>query len=452
MILQTAQSAVINASTAYLVTDSLSCAAAAGLSALKKSSSVDLKVAAAAMGYLLTDSLIGASITSLSAYTIEYLNPGSLHRGATAKIYCQLGAVGTVVGLASKAGLFPRTYIASVSGSLIFPFLVNKLSKVGFTPQTEALSLVNFSTLGMEIIQSNTNLLSLADRVLTQLNISPQSTWTTLSIITQTIALLVILDVSRKGIAPRGLPPMQPPPIYHEEPSEEVPSTDLPKEIDEVEPPIPFSELKGSPLRRLSNSIPILAKILDFAEWAFNKGFRFVNWITKPVQMIALAVYRQVANRIEQTALARITSSFSNATSKVRGLFTQKTGPTNLVLSEVEKALETTEFIEDHPCGISFEVPEIPLLDPTNRTTIYNKEDIEKWLRNKSSSPITREYLTLNRLIPMPAYQAFIADRKTSLSKDPEAPINQALLLAAKNELVKLSSFSLTDRVQRLLF
>lgn len=92
--------------------------------------------------------------------------------------------------------------------------------------------------------------------------------------------------------------------------------------------------------------------------------------------------------------------------------------------TEVER-----QVIDEIKCAISLESPSDPVLDPTDKNSIYERGQIEKWFKEKQTSPVTRKPLVKKDLIPLPNVKALLSEN------NPTAETKIELLRRAWREL-----------------
>lgn len=120
----------------------------------------------------------------------------------------------------------------------------------------------------------------------------------------------------------------------------------------------------------------------------------------------------QIFEKIFNLMPARTAQSDDPESSKVEVVESVDIEPFQLV----KKNFIPDEFAGDllfknYICNISFGSARIPVMDPTNNISIYDRKEIKKWLSNNSTSPITRKPLKIGELKSNPKLQQLIDER-----------------------------------------
>ncbi|NGX48282.1 MAG: hypothetical protein K1000chlam3_01673 [Chlamydiae bacterium] len=107
--------------------------------------------------------------------------------------------------------------------------------------------------------------------------------------------------------------------------------------------------------------------------------------------------------------------------------------------TKIPKELENDETLQPYLCKIGLQFSLDPVLDPTNFTTIYDRENILEWLKTKQISPITKKTLSVKNLISLPKVEKYIASRIEKPNDEP----NEELKKAAEEEYKQWTELSI---------
>lgn len=104
-----------------------------------------------------------------------------------------------------------------------------------------------------------------------------------------------------------------------------------------------------------------------------------------------------------------------------------------LTTVQINPQWENDRVLQHCICPISLEIMRDPVSD--NMLHRYERNEILRWLQTHNTSPLTRQILTVNMLIDLPALKAFIEDRMQHLRRNGitalQDPPNQILEVAA---------------------
>ena len=88
--------------------------------------------------------------------------------------------------------------------------------------------------------------------------------------------------------------------------------------------------------------------------------------------------------------------------------------------------LEESKKLEHYHCPILQGLTRVPVLDPTDLHTVYDKKSILEALKVLPQSPITKKPLSADELIPLPAAKEFITDQLNYPNDPPSKELQEA--------------------------